>query len=98
MLRISVVLLCRHSMTNSMWEPVSYTHLVDGLELALCLQDQAGGNLPAANGSHQLFQLGDLADVGALVDKAAHMDWQPPAVHVVGFLAQEIEQLGVRCV
>ena len=69
--------------------------IVDGLELALCLQDQAGGNLAAADGRHQLFQLGNLADVGALVDKAAHMDRQPPTVHVVGFLAQEVEQLGV---
>ena len=69
--------------------------LVDGLELALCLQDQAGGNLPASDGGDQLFHLGDLADVGALVNETAHMDRQTPAVHIVGFLAQEVEQLGV---
>ena len=69
--------------------------LVDGLELALCLQDQAGGNLPASDGGHQLFQLGDLADVGALVNEAPHMDRQPPAVHIVRFFAEQVEQLGV---
>ena len=69
--------------------------LVDGFQLALRLQDQTGGDLTASDGGHQLFQFGNLADVGALVDKAAHMDRQPPAVHIVGFFAEQIEQLGV---
>ena len=69
--------------------------LVDGLELALCLQDQAGGNLPASDGGDQLFQLGDLANVGALVDEAPHMDRQPPAVHIVGLFTEQVEKLGV---
>ena len=53
--------------------------LVDGFELALCLQDQAGGNLPASDGGHQLFQLGDLADVAH--SSMRHRTWtgsRPP--------------------
>ena len=69
--------------------------LVDGFQLALRLQDQTGGDLTASDGSHQLFQFGNLADVGALVNETAHMDRQPPAVHIVGFFAEQIEQLGV---
>ena len=69
--------------------------LVERLELALCLQNKAGGDLAAADGGHQLLQLGNLPDVGALVDEAAHMDGQPAAVHVVRLVAQEVEQLGV---
>ena len=69
---------------------------VQSFELALRLQDQAGRNLPAADGGHQLFQVRDLPDVGALVDQAPHMDRQPPAVHIVGLLAEEVEQLGVH--
>ena len=52
--------------------------LIQRLELALRLQDQTGRNLPAADGGHQFFQIGYLADVGALVDQAPHMDRQPP--------------------
>ena len=37
--------------------------LVDGLELRLCLQHQAGRDLAAADGGDQLFQPGNLADV-----------------------------------
>ena len=69
--------------------------LVNGFELGLCLQYQTGGDLTAADGCHQLFQPGYLADVGALINQAPHMDWQPPAVHIVGFFAEQIEQLGV---
>ena len=70
--------------------------LIQRLELALRLQNQAGRNFPAADGSHQLFQVRDLADVGALVDEAPHMDRQPPTVHIVGLLAEQVEQLGVH--
>ena len=69
--------------------------LIQRLELALRLQNQAGRNFPAADGSHQLLQVRDLPDVGALVDEAPYMDRQPPAVHIVGLFAQQIEQLGV---
>ena len=70
--------------------------LVNGFQLALGLQNQAGGNFPATDGSHELFQLWYLPDVGALVNEAAHMDREPPAVHVVGLFTQQIEQLGVN--
>ena len=64
-----------------LWEQDGITVADDGLavifvqsfQLALCLQNQAGGDFPAANGRHELFQLGDLADIGALVDQAAHV-------------------------
>ena len=69
--------------------------LIDRLELTLGLQYQTGGDLTASDGGYQLFQLGDLADVGALVDKAPHMDREPAAVHIVGFFAEQIEKLGV---
>ena len=48
--------------------------LVDGFQLTSRLQNKAGGDLTATNGRHQLFQIGDLPDVGALVDQAPHMD------------------------
>ena len=69
--------------------------LVDGFQLGLCLQHQAGGNLTAADGGDQFLQLGNLADVGALVNETAHMNRQPPSVHIVRFFAEQIEQLGV---
>ena len=69
--------------------------LVDGLELGLCLQHQAGRDLAAADGGDQLFQPGNLADVGALVNETPHMDRQPPAVHIVRFFTEQVEQLGV---
>ena len=69
--------------------------LVDGFQLASRLQNKAGGDLTAADGSHQLFQIGDLPDVGALVDEAPHMDGQLSAVHIICLVAQQIEKLGV---
>ena len=44
--------------------------LVDGFQLTSRLQNKAGRDFTAANGRHQLFQIGNLPDVGALVDKA----------------------------
>ena len=69
--------------------------LIDRLELTLRLQHQTGGDLTASDGCHQLFQLRDLADIGALVNETAHMDWEPAAIHIVGFFAEQIKQLGV---
>ena len=69
--------------------------LVDSFQLGLRLQYQTGGDLTAADGGDQFFQLGNLADVGTLVNEAAHMDRQPPAVHIVRLFTQEVEQLGV---
>src|SRR5699024_5913218 len=69
---------------------------VQSFQLALRLQDQAGRNFPAADGSHQLLQVRNLPNVGALVDEAPHMDRQSPAVHIVGLLAKQVEQLGVH--
>ena len=65
--------------------------LVQRLQLALGLQDETGGNLAAADGSHELFQVRYLPDVGALIDEAAHMDGEPSAVHVVGLFAQQVK-------
>ena len=70
--------------------------LVDGFQLASRLQNKAGGDLTAADGRHQLFQIGDLPDIGALVDQAAHMDGQLSAVHIICLVAQEVEKLGVH--
>ena len=69
--------------------------LVERLELALCLQDKAGGDLAAADGGHELFQLGNLPDVGALVNQTSHMHGQASAVYIVRLFAQEVEKLGI---
>ena len=69
--------------------------LVNGFQLGLGLQHQAGGNLTGADSCYQLFQLRDLADVGALVNEAAHVDRKPAAIHIVCLFAQKIEQLGI---
>ena len=69
--------------------------LVDGFQLATGLQYQTGGNLTAADGRHQLFQIGNLPDVGALVDQTAYMDGQLAAVHIICFIAKQIEKLRV---
>ena len=69
--------------------------LVDGFQLTSRLQNKAGGDLTAANGRHQLFQIGNLPDVGTLVDKTPHMDGQFAAVHIICFIAKQIEKLGV---
>ena len=62
----------------------------------MCLQDEAGGDLPAADGRHELFQLGDLADIRHFVDQAPHMHGQPAAVLIVRFFAEQVEHLGIR--
>ena len=62
--------------------------LVDGLQLTSRLQNKAGGDLTAADGRHQLFQIGNLPDVGALVDQTAYVDGQFAAVHIICFIAQ----------
>ena len=69
--------------------------LIDCLELTLRLQHQTGGDLTASDGCHQLFQLRNLADIGALVNEAAHMDWEPATIHIVGFFAEQVEKLGI---
>ena len=68
---------------------------VDGFQLAAGLQDQTCRDLTAADGSHQLFQLRDLTDVSTLINEAPHMDGQLTAVHIIGFVAQQVEKLGV---
>ena len=70
--------------------------LVDGLELALTLQNDGGRDLPAPDGGDQLVKVGDLPDVGKLVQQAPHMDGQAAAVEVVRLVAQEVEKLGVH--
>ena len=70
--------------------------LVDGFQLASRLQNKAGGDLTAADGRHQLFQIGNLPDVGTLVDQTAYMDGQLSAVHIVCLVTEQIEKLGVN--
>ena len=69
--------------------------LVDGFQLASGLQHKAGRNLAASDGCHQFFQLRNLANVGTLVDQAAHMDRQLSAVHIICLVTEQIEKLGV---
>ena len=68
---------------------------VNCLELALCLQHQTGRDFTASDGGHQLFQLRNLPDVGALVNQTAHMNREPAAIHIIGFFAEQIEKLGI---
>ena len=69
--------------------------LVNGFQLASRLQNKAGGDLTAADGGHQLFQIGNLPDVGALVDETPYMNGQLAAVYIICLVAQQIEKLGV---
>ena len=48
---------------------------------------ETGRDFPAADGRHELFQLWDLPDVGALVNQTAHMDRQT----VRPFLSQKYD-------
>ena len=69
--------------------------LVDGFQLTSRLQNKAGRDFTAANGRHQLFQLWNLTDVSTLINEAPHMDGQLTAVHIIGFVTEQIEKLGV---
>ncbi len=69
--------------------------LIDRLELTLGLQHQTGLDLKASDSVDQLFQLWDLADVGALINEAAHMNRKPAAIRIVGFFAEQVEKLGI---
>ena len=69
--------------------------LVDGFQLATGLQYQTGRDLTAADGGYQLFQIGDLPDVGALVDQAPHMDRQLAAVLVIRLITEQIKKLRI---
>ena len=60
------------------------------------MQHQAGGNLTASDGRHQLFQIGNLTDVGALVNEAAHMNRQTPAELVIRLFTEQIKELAVN--
>ena len=64
-------------------------------QLGLGLQHNAGGDLPAPDGGDELFKIRDLPDIGELIDQAPHMHWKPSAVHVIRFLAEQIEHLAV---
>ena len=61
----------------------------------MCLQDEATGDLTATDRGDQLFQARDLSNVGCLVDQAADMNRQSPAIYVIRFLTQKIEKLGI---
>ena len=70
--------------------------LVDRLELGLRLQDNTGGNLTAADRGDQLFKVGNLPDVGKLVDQAADMHRQAASVHIIRPFAEQVEHLRIR--
>ena len=69
--------------------------LIDCLELTLRLQHQTGGDLTASDGGDQLFQTRNLPDIGGFINETAHMNWEPAAIHIVGFFAEQIEKLGI---
>ena len=65
--------------------------LIQSLELRLRLQNKTGGDLAAADGRHELFQIGYLPDVRRFVDQAAHMHWQAAFILVVRFFTQQVK-------
>ena len=69
--------------------------LVDCFQLAAGLQNQTRRDLTAADGGHQLFKLRNLTDVSTLINEAPHMNGQLTTVHIIGFVAQQVEKLGV---
>ena len=69
--------------------------LINRLELTLRLQHQTGGDLTASDGGDQLFQTRNLPDIGGFINETAHMDWEPAAIHIVGFFAEQVEKLGI---
>ena len=68
---------------------------IQGFELALCLQDKAAGDFSGTDRRYQLLKPRYLADIRGLVDQAADMNRQAPAVHIVGFFTQQVEKLGI---
>ena len=56
---------------------VSALSLYSAFSWDCACKHQAGGDLTASDGGHQLFQIRNLPDVGALVNEAAHMNRQP---------------------
>ena len=68
---------------------------VDGFQLAAGLQDQTRRDFTAADSGYQLFQLRDLTDVGTFINETTYMDRQLTTVHIIGFVAEQIEKLGV---
>ena len=69
--------------------------LIERLELTLRLQHQTGGDLTASDSGHQFFQTRNLPDIGGFINETAHMDWEPAAIHIVGFFAEQVEKLGI---
>lgn len=69
--------------------------LIQGFELTLCLQNHAGGDLPAADGCNELVEVWDLPDVRKLIQQASHMNRKSAMVLVIGTFAQEVEKLGI---
>ena len=57
---------------------------IQGFELALRLQHQAGRDLTASDGRHKTFQIRNLPNICRLVDQAAHMDGKPAPIHIIG--------------
>lgn len=70
--------------------------LVNCLELALRLENDVGGDFPAAHGGDQLLKFRNLPDVRKLVEQAPDVNGKPSAVYVVGFIAEQVKKLGVH--
>ena len=62
----------------------------------MTLQNNRSRDFPASDGGDQLVKVGYLPDVGELVQYQTHMDGKPPAVHVVGPVAQQIDKLALQ--
>ena len=70
--------------------------LIQCLQLALRLKDETSRNLAGTDRRHEFLELRDLPDIRRFVDQTPHMNWEPPAVEIIGFFAQKIEKLGIH--
>ena len=70
--------------------------LVDGFQLRLALQDDGCRDFPAADGGDQLVEVGNLPDVGKLVQNQPYMDRQPTTVFIIRTVTQQIDKLALK--
>ena len=57
------------------------------------LQYKTSGDFTASDCCDELFQFRNLSDVRAFINETSHMNGKSAAVHIVRFLAEQIEQL-----
>ena len=70
--------------------------VVDSLQLRLALQDDGRGDFAAPYRGNEFFKLRYLPDICKLVKQTAHMNRQPPAVHIICLVTKQIEKLCVK--